>query len=82
MAVTLPTGTKVRKIASGGFHSLALMTNGSVWGWGRGINGQLGTGSSTNKNSPTLMNTPQGSVIVDISCGELFSYLLKSEDVL
>jgi alpha-tubulin suppressor-like RCC1 family protein len=82
IAVTLPTGTKVRKIASGGFHSLALMTNGSVWGWGRGNNGQLGTGSSTNKNSPTLMNTPQGSVIVDISCGELFSYLLKSEDVL
>jgi alpha-tubulin suppressor-like RCC1 family protein len=82
MPVTLPAGTKVRKIAAGGFHSLALMTNGSVWGWGRGNNGQLGTGSSTNKNSPTLMNTPQGSVIVDISCGELFSYLLKSEDVL
>ena len=81
-AITLPVGSTVKKIASGGFHSLVLMTNGSVWGWGRGNNGQLGTGSSTNKTSPAQMSTPQGSVIVDISCGELFSYLLKSEDVL
>lgn len=81
-AISLPAGKKVKKIASGGFHSLALMTDGSVWGWGRGNNGQLGTGLSANKTSPTQMSTPQGSVIVDISCGELFSYLLKSEEVL
>jgi alpha-tubulin suppressor-like RCC1 family protein len=37
--------TSVTAIAAGGEHSLALKSDGTVWAWGGGHNGQLGDGN-------------------------------------
>ncbi len=40
---------KVVQVAAGGSHSLALLSDGSVWTWGNNSRGQLGIGSTTQK---------------------------------
>jgi alpha-tubulin suppressor-like RCC1 family protein len=39
-------------IAAGESHSLAIMADGSLWAWGRNQYGQLGDGTTTNRNAP------------------------------
>jgi len=39
-------------VRAGGLHSLALKADGSVWAWGRNYSGQLGDGSTRDRNSP------------------------------
>ena len=41
-----PAGTKVIQIAAGDAHSLALLDNGMVYGWGFTSSGQLGNGNT------------------------------------
>ena len=42
--VKISNFTSVKAIASRGYHTLALKTNGSVWAWGWNYFGQIGTG--------------------------------------
>ena len=44
--------TGVSAIAGGSSNSLALKTDGTVWAWGLNTGGQLGDGTTTNKNTP------------------------------
>jgi alpha-tubulin suppressor-like RCC1 family protein len=37
---------KVKAIAAGAYHGLALIDDGTVWAWGSGKNGELGNGTS------------------------------------
>lgn len=39
-------------IAAGQRHSLALKPDGTVWAWGTNTNGQLGDGTTTQRNAP------------------------------
>lgn len=48
-------------IASGGYHTCALMTDRTVRCWGRNFNGQLGNGDFNDKNTPVTV-TGLGSV--------------------
>ena len=41
----------VISIAGGYWHSIALKSDGSVWTWGNNIHGQLGDGTTANKNT-------------------------------
>ncbi|KAG0584600.1 hypothetical protein KC19_3G221400 [Ceratodon purpureus] len=43
--VTLNPGIKIKTVAAGGRHTLALSDVGHLWGWGYGGEGQLGLGS-------------------------------------
>ena len=46
--------TNIVEIAAGGYHSLALASNGTVWVWGRNAAGQLGTGVTNNLTVPSV----------------------------
>jgi alpha-tubulin suppressor-like RCC1 family protein len=43
-------------IAAGAEHTLARTADGAVWAWGRNVEGQLGDGSSTQRNRPVRVN--------------------------
>jgi alpha-tubulin suppressor-like RCC1 family protein len=43
------------KSIAGGNHSIGVMTNGSLWTWGLNFFGQLGDGTTVNKNMPQLV---------------------------
>jgi alpha-tubulin suppressor-like RCC1 family protein len=48
--------TGVSSISAGQYHSLALMTDGTVRSWGYNQNGQLGDGTTTNRYFPIQVN--------------------------
>ncbi len=50
--VKLPKGTRVKALAGGGAHSLALSTAGQLYAWGDNSSGQLGDGSTTSSDVP------------------------------
>jgi alpha-tubulin suppressor-like RCC1 family protein len=40
------------QVSAGKYFSIALRTNGTIWGWGQGGSGRLGDGTTTVKSSP------------------------------
>ena len=66
-------------IAGGYNHSLALRNDGTVWTWGANGKGQLGDGSTTNRNLPVLV--PSFPSVVRIAGGGDNSMALRSDGV-
>jgi alpha-tubulin suppressor-like RCC1 family protein len=50
--------SEVTAIAGGGWFSLALRSDGSVWSWGSNSDGQLGIGSTANSLLPVPVHLP------------------------
>jgi hypothetical protein len=51
--IQVGTDTNWALVASTGYASLAIRTDGTLWAWGRGTFGQLGLGDTANRSSPT-----------------------------
>jgi len=49
------TGEAVTQITAGGYHTCALISDGTVTCWGYGYYGQLGTGDNNNSNIPVAV---------------------------
>jgi len=46
-----------KAICAGYFHTIAIKTDGSLWAWGQNTFGQLGDGTTTDRNSPVQIGT-------------------------
>jgi alpha-tubulin suppressor-like RCC1 family protein len=74
----------VLKAAVAGYHMLALLEAGTVYGWGDNQDGALGIGKDTGvRMTPTQMKDPANSSgymtgVMDIDAGFHFSVMLKS----
>ena len=44
-------------IATGGYHTVALKSDGTLWAWGHGRYGELGDGTTASKDVPTQEST-------------------------
>ncbi|MEO3855153.1 hypothetical protein [Acrocarpospora sp. B8E8] len=65
------TTIKVVKVAAGMAHSMALTSSGSVYTWGQNGSGQLGDGTSENRNVPGYVYGGSGTAsAADIAAGE------------
>ncbi len=66
---TLLGGTNWKSIASGGYHTIAIKTDGTLWTWGRNTFGQLGVNDTTNRSTPvtTLLGGTNWKSIADTS---------------
>lgn len=58
----------VSRIATGGNHSLAYLSNGGLAAWGDNAKGQLGNNSGTGSGTPSLVDT------ASMETGELFMF--------
>ena len=53
-------GSTMTRAAAGGTHSVAMAQNGSVWAWGGNAAGQLGDGTTTNRQTPVQILRSDG----------------------
>ncbi|XP_070786757.1 RCC1 and BTB domain-containing protein 1 isoform X2 [Enoplosus armatus] len=68
---------KVREVACGSHHSMALTLDGEVFGWGYNNCGQIGSGSTANQPYPRkVTGCLQGKTAVGITCGQTSSMAL------
>ena len=49
---TFAGGTNWKQVSSGGYYTAAIKTDGTLWTWGRGTSGQLGTNGFVDKITP------------------------------
>ncbi|MCK5161111.1 MAG: hypothetical protein KAQ99_06005, partial [Candidatus Aureabacteria bacterium] len=63
-------------IIAGGYHSLALDSDGNVWAWGSGSDGEMGDGTTDSKHTPAQV--PGVDSITAIAATEMSCYALRS----
>jgi alpha-tubulin suppressor-like RCC1 family protein len=64
-------------VAAGGYHSVALKSDGTVVAWGDNSNGQLGDGTGVERHRP--VNVPGLTAVAAIAGGDYYSLALKSD---
>lgn len=73
--------TGAKAVAAGDYHTLVLKTDGTLWAFGHNAYGQLGDGSTTQRNAPVQVKGVLGSGvlsgIVAISAGAFHSLALQ-----
>ena len=65
-------------VSAGGYHTLAIKTDGTLWAWGEDVHGQVGFGSGaqTDERSPISI---AGGTWISISAGYFHSAAVKSD---
>src|SRR3990170_1798433 len=79
--VQIGTGTNWSQIAAGGYHTLAIKSDGTLWAWGGNSFGQLGDGTSSDyKTTPVQIGT--GTNWSQIAAGGYHTLAIKSDRTL
>ena len=69
--------TGVTAVATHGNHTVAVKSDGTVWAWGNNEKGQLGDGTTTNRNVPTQIEGLEE--VIAIAAGSSHSVALKAD---
>ena len=78
---TLLGGTNWKSIACGGYHTVAIKTDGTLWLWGNNVFGLLGTNGGQSRRTPvtTLLG---GTNWKSVACGFLHTAAIKTDGTL
>jgi len=68
------------QVSTGVSHTLAVQSNGSLWGWGRNNSGQLGQSNTTDRLSPVQVGT--SNIWKRVECGGNFTLGQQSDGTL
>lgn len=77
IGASIPGGKGV--VASGNFHNLAVLGDGTVWGWGRNDFGQLGNGATSPATNPLPVQVHNLAGASAVSAGGYFSMARRSD---
>jgi alpha-tubulin suppressor-like RCC1 family protein len=78
---TILGGTNWKSVAGGSQHTIALKTDGTLWGWGYNSFGQLGINDTTERSTPvtTILG---GNNWKSVSCREFYTVATKTDGTL
>jgi alpha-tubulin suppressor-like RCC1 family protein len=86
LSAPAPSGSSlagIKKVASGDQYTCALASDGSVWCWGLGTSGQLGTGNSLSSSyAIPVLDSPAGSRLTgatDLAVAHTHACVLKQD---
>ena len=68
---------RVRLIAVGAFHNLALLEDGILWAWGNNEYGQLGTGDTQPRAQPIPVQGLSCLTLVCITISDLLLFIFS-----
>ena len=78
-----PADLAYTQVSAGGFHSLALGSDGNAWAWGENGNSQLGDGTETRRTTPAKMGKPTDApadfTYAQVSAGRFYSLAVGSD---
>ena len=77
--VLLPEGQGGQTVSISGGHICTILDNGDVYCWGRGNQGQLGYGGTSNLNIPTKVNLPGQRSAIAISTGTFMTCAITTD---
>ena len=80
-STTFSGGTNWKQVSSGGYHCAAIKTDGTLWTWGLGTSGQLGTNDTTNKSTP-VTTSAGGTNWKQVSSGNAHCAAIKTDGTL
>ena len=75
---TFAGGNNWKQVSCGFFHTAAIKTDGSLWIWGNGNTGRLGTGNTTERNIP-VTTFAGGNTWKSVSCGWEHTAAIKTD---
>lgn len=67
----LPSYAVTPQISAGGWHTIALKSDGTLWAWGGNWYGQLGDGTTTDKWTPTQIGTDNKWVSIEAGLSQM-----------
>jgi len=76
------SGKTVTAIATSGYHTLAVTSDGKIYGWGENSRGELGDGTSTRRTSPVAVDMSgalSGKTVVAVAASSMLSVALTSD---
>jgi uncharacterized repeat protein (TIGR02543 family) len=79
---SLQSGETIAQVTAGYYHTLAVTTQGRVYAWGSNGSGRLGDGTTTSRNTPTLINVPNlqsGETIAQVTAGSVHSLAVTTQ---
>jgi alpha-tubulin suppressor-like RCC1 family protein len=62
--VRVGTATDWTTVAPGGYHTLGIRADGSLWAWGENVYGQLGDGTTTGRTTPVRVGALTGWALI------------------
>lgn len=77
--VLLPEGQGGQTVSISGGHICTILDNGDVYCWGRGNQGQLGYGGTSNRNIPANVNLPGQRSAIAISTGTFMTCAITTD---
>jgi alpha-tubulin suppressor-like RCC1 family protein len=78
---TFSGGTDWKKVSCGANYTTAIKTDGTLWLWGLGTNGQLGNNSITDRSTP-VTTFAGGTNWKQVSCGNFTTAAIKTDGTL
>ena len=78
---TFVGGTNWKQVSSGGYHTAAIKTDGTLWVWGQNDSGQLGNNTVNNILTP-ITTFSGGTNWKEVACGQTHTIAIKTDGTL
>ena len=76
---TFAGGTNWKQVSCGNQHTAAIKTDGSLWTWGRNVEGQLGINAAGNSRSTPVTTFAGGNNWKSVACGSNHIAAIKTD---
>ena len=80
VVVSLPAGVAATEVAAGQYTGYAIGSDGNLYAWGYGADGELGNGTTAEaQTTPVVVSLPAGVTATAVAAGQYTGYAIGSD---